>query len=97
MLQGHARKHKHIYNDLKVYGIVGGLLIVFCRYHEANAKKVKGIEFCKTIIGFDCNSMYLHCTAKKMCTGYYVLREQKDNFKKQTRYSKKNLYSGLSI
>ena len=42
MLQGHARKHKHIYNDLKEYIIVGGPLIVFHRYHEANVTKVKG-------------------------------------------------------
>ena len=86
-----GREHKHIYKDLKELGIVGGPSIVFHRYHEADVTKIKGKEMCKCVIGFDCNSMYLNCTAKRMCTGYYVLREKKDNFIKQTRYSKESI------
>ena len=73
-------------------GVVGGASIGFTRYHEKDETKIRGgEEFCKKIIGLDCNSMYLKCTAKEMATGWYSLREKKDNFKKQSRYSKESI------
>ena len=50
-----------------------------------------GDEVCKKIIGLDCNSMYLECTAKEMATGWYTLREKKDGFRQQSRYSKESI------
>ena len=35
--------------------------------------------------------MYLECTAKEMATGWYTLREKKDGFRQQSRYSKESI------
>ena len=84
-------EHSYIYKDLRQKGICGGPSICFTRYHEAGVTKIRGGKVCKNIIGLDCNSMYLNCTAMPMATGWYSLREKKDDYKRQTRYSNESI------
>ena len=50
--------------------IVGGPSIIFNRYHEANKTKIRdGDKFCKKIIGYDANALYLWAIAQEMPTG----------------------------
>ena len=56
-----SKEHAYIYRELK-RGIVGGPSIVFCRYQEAGKTLIKNKELCKRVIGWDSNSLYLHCT-----------------------------------
>ena len=87
-----SENHAHIYKEFREKGVCGGPSIVFTRYHEAGVTKIRGgTEICKKIIGLDCNSMYLNCTAMEMATGWYSLREKKDDFRLQTRYSKESI------
>ena len=86
-----GEEHKHIYNDLRQFGMTGGASVVFCRYHEVDKTYIKGKNLCKSIVGYDCNSMYLHCTGMKMPTSYYTLREKDSNYEIQTPYSKESL------
>ena len=49
--------------------IVGGPSIIFNRYHEANKTKIRdGDKFCKKIIGYDANALYLWAIAQEMPT-----------------------------
>ena len=83
-----GKEHAHIYKELRAKGVCGGPSIVFTRYHEAGLTKIRGGQTCRKVIGFDCNSMYLNCTSMPMATGWYTLREKKDGYKVQSRYSK---------
>ena len=50
--------------------IVGGPSVIFCRYHEDGVTKIRNGEmYAKTILGFDCNSMYVEAMARDMPTG----------------------------
>lgn len=93
---GISEEHKHIHKDLKTLGIVGGPSIIFHRYHEANVTKIKGKHLCKKVIGFDANALYLSCTGKEMCTGYYSLREKKNEYRRETN-SVRKVFNGLNI
>jgi hypothetical protein len=85
-------EHQHIYEELRRLGICGGPSIAFTRYHEGGVTKIRGgEEVCKKVIGLDCNSMYLKCTAQEMATGWYSLREKKDGYRCQSRYSKESI------
>ena len=69
--------------------MTGGPSIGFTRYHETGENKIRGDEeTCKKVIGYDCSSIYLKCTALEMATGWYTLREKKDGYRQQSRYSK---------
>ena len=48
---------------------------------------IKGKKMCKTMIGYDANSLYLQCLAQKMSTGFYILLEKKNNYVQETCYS----------
>ena len=82
-----GEEHSHIYKDLRNLGVVGGPSQVIHRYHEKGETKIRGEKTCEKIMGYDCNSMYVWALGKDMPIGYYILREKKNNFKKQTRYS----------
>ena len=88
---GISEEHKHIYKDLKTFGIVGGPSIIFNRYQEANVTSIKGKNLCKKIIGFDANALYLSCLGREMPTGPYTLREKKNHYKKSIKYSKESI------
>lgn len=60
--------------------IVGGPSIVFHRYHKVGETRIKHHQYkdraqiCKTIIGQDCNSMYLQALCQRMCSGHLIRR-----------------------
>ena len=66
---GFAPEHKHLSMLLRE-NIVGCPSIIFHRYHEKDVTSIKGKYLCKKVIGFDANSLYLHCLAQKMPTGF---------------------------
>ncbi len=62
------RKRNNLFYLLKD-SIVGGPSIIFHRYHEANKTKIRdGDKFCKKIIGYDANALYLWAIAQEMPT-----------------------------
>ena len=85
---GFSSTHSHIYKDMRNFGIVGGPSIIFHRYHEAGITKIKNKHPCKKVVGLDANMLYLHCVGQNMPTGYYSLREEKNQYERQTNFSK---------
>ena len=80
-----GEQHKHIFQELRDK-IVGGPSIIFTRYAEANVTRIRnGTEVCKTVEGWDANSLYLWGTGQKQCTGPYTLLEKKNKFKKHSK------------
>jgi hypothetical protein len=88
--------------------IVGGPSIIFNRFHKKNETFIRNNENfpCKTIIGYDANSLYLWAIDQKMPTGGYIRRMLSDNFtpRKNTKYEDMfywmdwlNLTQGLNI
>ena len=69
---GFAEQHKHLTKLLR-NNIVGVPSIIFHRYHEKDVTMIKGKHLCKKVIGFDANSLHLHCFDQNMPTGYYVM------------------------
>ena len=60
-----GQEHEHIYKEMREKGITGGPSIAFTRYHEKGVTRIRGgKEICKKVIGLDCSSMYLECTAR---------------------------------
>ena len=56
--------------EILTTGMVGGPSIVFCRYAEAGISKIRdGEKICRTVIGFDANSLYLYCSGQEMPCG----------------------------
>ena len=88
---GISEQHKHIHKDLKTLGIVGGPSIIFHRYHEKDVTMIKGKHLCKEVIGLDANALYLFCTGEEMFTGYYSLREKKNEYRRETNFSKEGI------
>ena len=51
-------------------GMIGGPSIVFCRYAEVGKTQIRGgTKPCKSIVGFDANSLYLYCSGQEMPCG----------------------------
>ena len=84
---GIGQEHSYIYKDLREFGVIGGPSIIFHRMQIAGETLIKNKEVCQKIVGYDANSLYLWCMAQEMPTGFYSLREKRNNFKKSTRYS----------
>ena len=60
--------------EILTTGMVGGPSIVFCRYAEAGISKIRShiyseAKICRTVIGFDANSLYLYCSGQEMPCG----------------------------
>ena len=87
---GFGKEHSHLTKLLRE-NIVGGPSIIFHRYHEKDVTLIKGKYPCKKVIGYDANSLYLYCLGQLMPTGYYTLQEEKNNYKKETRYSQESI------
>ena len=80
-----GQEHNYIFQELRDK-IVGGPSIIFTRYAEANVTRIRnGPEVCKTVEGWDANSLYLWGTGQKQCTGPYTLLEKKYQFKKHSK------------
>ena len=56
--------------------IVGGPAIIFHRYHEKDVTKIRGEETCRSIVGYDANSLYMWALMQDMPTGWYVRRRE---------------------
>ena len=61
------------YEMLKT-GMIGGPSIVFCRYAEAGVSKIRSqseaeAKICRSVLGFDANSLYLYCSGQEMPCG----------------------------
>ena len=55
-------------------GMVGGPSIIFCRYAEAGISQIRSNteadgKTCRTVLGFDANSLYLFCSGQEMPCG----------------------------
>ena len=71
--------------------LVAGPSIIFTRYQEKNITPLNpdGDQICKSIYGYDVNSLYLYCIGGEMPTGDVVRRFADDDFtpRYNTRYS----------
>ena len=65
--------------------MVGGPSIVFCRYAEKDVTKIRphiygdNAKTCKSVVGFDANSLYLYCLGDEMPCGKEEHVEVKDS------------------
>ena len=57
--------------------------IIFHRYQERDVTLIKEKHVCKTVKGFDANSLYLYCLGQLMPTGYYTVQEEEKGTKKR--------------
>ena len=80
-----GKQHDYIFQELRSK-IVGGPSIIFTRYAEANVTRIgSGGELCKTVEGWDANSLYLWGTGKHQCTGPYTLLEKTKGYRKHSK------------
>ena len=63
--------------------IVGGPAIIFHRYHEKDITKIRGEETCRSILGYDANTLYLWALMQDMPTGWYMRRRAENGFRPQ--------------
>lgn len=49
--------------------LVGGPSIIFNHYQEKDKTKIRGLKGCKSIQGFDANSLYTYCLGQNMLVG----------------------------
>ena len=53
--------------ELLKTGMVGGPSIVFCLYHESGKSRIcNNAKVCARIVGFNTNSLLLHCSGQEM-------------------------------
>ena len=60
--------------EMLTTGMIGGPSIVFCRYAEAGVSQIRSNteadgKTCRTVLGFDANSLYLFCSGQEMPCG----------------------------
>jgi hypothetical protein len=60
--------------------ITGGASIIYKRYAKIGEKMSSG-QICKSIIGWDCNSLYLFHLKNNLPTSFYVRRKKENGFK----------------
>jgi hypothetical protein len=69
-------------------GLVGGPAITFCRYQEAGVTRIRGGEsakLCKSIHGYDCNSLYLGALGEPQMVWNYIRRRAQNGFRAERR------------
>jgi hypothetical protein len=76
------KNNKDMYYTIK-NNIIGGLNIIFNRYHEVGETFIRNnlSKPCRKIVGFDANALYLHCIGQPMPTGPFVRRSLENEFK----------------
>ena len=74
-------KNRDIYQLYKE-NIVGGLSIIFHRYHETGKTFIRNNlkKPCKKIIGYDANTLYLWSIGQNFPAGYPLIRQQEEYF-----------------
>ena len=77
-------KNKEIYQLFKE-NIVGGLRIIFNRYHEAGKTFIRNNpnKPCQKIIGYDANELYLWAIGQNFPAGYPLIRRQEKYFMRE--------------
>ena len=75
--------------DLCKNSIVGSPRVVFHRYHEKDHTFIRPKEYddpkpCKSIIGFDANTLYLWSIMQETPTGHFVLQKEETGFRRET-------------
>ena len=75
-------KDEGLYDKIKS-SLIGGPSIVTTRYHEVGQTYIRGntAKPCKSILGYDFNSLYLYVIGQDMPTGYYIRRKKETNFR----------------
>ena len=91
---GFGEEHKWMVKDLQ-NSITGGPSIVFHRWHEQKQTTIKIIDdnFCRCVLGYDANSLYLYCFGPKMPTGWYELLEKRNCYQRSSKYSQQSIQS----
>lgn len=80
--------NKEIYHTLKK-SIVGGPSIIFKRYAKAGETYIRnGEKLCQSIVGFDCNALYLYAIGQKMPCGKLTSIESYDGMVDDIRSGK---------
>ena len=89
---GFGKEHKSYAKEMRD-SILGGPSIIFHRWHERLKTLIKKIKdnFCRCVLGFDANALYLYCFGKKMPTGWYTIQSETDGYKKQQKYSRQSI------
>ena len=90
------KQNRDLYHMFKSQ-LVAGPSIIFTRYQEVGLTPLRPFtdQICKSIYGYDVNSLYLYCIGGQMPTGDIVRRAKDNNFlpSYNTRYSM--MYSWL--
>lgn len=81
------RKDRRLQEEILLQGVTGGPSIVYCRYQEADKTFLHGQsgKMCRSVQGYDCNSMYLGCIGTPMPTGSYIHRTAENHFVPERR------------
>ena len=76
------KRDEDLYHTIKS-NIVGGPSIIFTRYLETSQTNIReNAQFpCKSVLGYDANSLYAHAQSQPMPCGNYVRRLRDNNFK----------------
>ena len=85
------RRDEDLYHKMKA-SLSGGPSVVVTRYHEVGKTFIRDDESmpCKSIVGYDFNSLYLFCLGNDMPSGYYIRRKKENDFRPEndiTRYN----------
>ena len=79
-------KNKDLYEMIK-NNMCGGLAAVMLRYAEKNVTTIRTAEHgalarsCRSVLGFDANSLYLYCMMERMCVSRPVRRRKENNYR----------------
>ena len=66
--------------------LVGGPSVVFHRYHEKGATRIRPVDYgdaakpCEVVLGVDANALYLYCLMQEMPVGRPRVRREADGF-----------------
>ena len=84
-LMGEQEKELH---TLCHSSLTGGPSIVFMRRHEKDKTFIRNdpTKPCQSMIGYDCNALYLWCLMQEMPTEHPIIRRRKKNFKMEKKY-----------
>ena len=63
--------------------IAGGPAIIFNRYRENNVTKIRAGETCRSMVGYDANTLYLWKLMHGMPCGWYMRRNEEKQFQPQ--------------
>ena len=63
--------------------IVGGPAIICHGCHEKDVTKIRVVETCRSIVGYDANTLYVWALKQNMPTGWYTRRREEKEFRPQ--------------